>query len=138
MPSYLSSTQTGEPSRVSTSASSATGEASIDFSGRNSASSAARKLVVARKLGRVPQVAGEHARPLDVGNGPIESGSNARLQVPLTQADAQLARQDLDDRFRRLGVATLEQLAQFDRLGGRAACGCDRGERSVDLGECRR
>ena len=40
MPSYLSSTQTGVPSRLSTSASSATGEASIDLSGRKRTSSA--------------------------------------------------------------------------------------------------
>ena len=53
MPSYLSSTQTGEPSRSSTSASSATGEASIDLSGRNSASSALAERAVAGQLRRV-------------------------------------------------------------------------------------
>ena len=77
--------------------------------------------VVARQFGGVAQVAGEHARPLHVGQLAIEGRGHGRLQVSLTQSDAQLTAQHFDDRFGGCRIAALEQRAEW-LLFGLAAC----------------
>ena len=97
MPSYLSSTQTVGPSRPMISAASSAGDASMNLSGWNRASSALAERVVAGQHGRPADVAGEHPGPLHVVERPVEGLGDGRLEEPLAQADPQLAGQDLDD-----------------------------------------
>ena len=103
--------------RARTSASSATGEASIDLSGWKSASRAVRERVVARQQRGAPDVPGEHARPLDGGHVPLEGPGDGRLQVALAQADAQLAAQDGHDGPRAERVGARQQRREEGPLG---------------------
>ena len=134
MPSYLSSTQTSGPRRVRISAASSAGEASMNLSGWNSASSAEPEPVLAREHGRLADVAGEHPRPLHVVERPLERLRDRRLEQPLAQADPQLAGQDLDDVLRRQRVGPREQRAEDRALARRPRRRLDRGERVGDLG----
>ena len=97
MPSYLSSTQTSGPSRVMISAASSAGEASMNLSGWNSASDAVVEGVVAGQPGQPPDVADEHAGPLDVVERAVEGARDGRLDEALAQADPQVAAEHLDD-----------------------------------------
>ena len=116
MPSYLSSTQTGGGRRASASASSATGEASIDLRGWKSASSALARASVARQHGGAADVPAEHAGPLHGLELAPEGGRDAGLEVTLAQADAQLAGEDGRQVARRERVGS----ARGARRGWRA------------------
>ena len=107
MPSYLSSTQTGGVIRESASASSATGDASMQVRGWNSVSSAASSWSSRAMTRRPADVPGEHPGPLDVGEVAVERARDARLQVALPEADAQLAREHLDHGTGGVRVAAL-------------------------------
>ena len=94
MPSYLSSTQTGGRIRRSASASSATGEASIDLSGWKS---------VSRALASASWRASTAVRPMSPVSMPAQrtsarsrskAAATADFQVTRAQADAQLTAQD--------------------------------------------
>ena len=94
MPSYLSSTQTGgldPPQRLRL-----VGDGRGQHRGERleERQSGACQGVVARQHGGLTEVAGEHARPPHVGRVTLEGCGDGRLQVPYTQADAQLATKD--------------------------------------------
>ena len=73
------------------SAASSAGEASMNLSGWNSASSASSEPVVAGELGEPADVAGQHPGPLDVVERAVEGLGDGRLDEALAQADPQLA-----------------------------------------------
>ncbi len=137
MPSYLSSVQTGVPRRCEHLVLVRHRIGEHRFQRPEQRQLGPAELVVARQLGGVTEVAGEHARPLDFGKRPIESGGDARLQVAFTQTDSQIAGQDLGDVLGSHGIGAVEQRPQR-RLLGLAAGRGDLGERGIDLGERRR
>ena len=103
------------PRRLSTSSSSATGEASIDFSGRNraarprsSAPSRARTAVLPRSPVSMPA----HWTSAKVA---LERLGDGRLQMALAQPDAQLALRHLDHVLGGGGIAPRQQVAQDAR-----------------------
>ena len=91
------------------------------------------QLVVAGQDRGPADVAGEHAGPLDGREVALECLGDARLQVALAEADAQLAAEHLDHGPRGLRVATLQQRPRRCRLGRRATRRRDGRERVRDL-----
>jgi hypothetical protein len=137
MPSYLSSTHTGDPRRARTSSSSATGEASIDLSGRKRASSALAQTVVAGEQRSLSQVAGEHARPLHIGQRPIEGKGDRLLEVALTQTRCAGRPTGSWPPTALSADRSARASAQDLGLGRRATRGGHAGERIGHVGQCR-
>ena len=96
-----------------------------------------RQAIVAGECGQLPDVADEHARPLDVVERAVEGARDAGLDQALAQADPQVATEHLDDVLGGHRVGALEQAAQDRRLPGRAGGGLDLAERGGHLGEGR-
>ena len=79
------------------SAASSAGEASMNLSGWNSASSASPSRSSRASCGQPADVAGQHAGPLDVVERPVEGLRDGGLDQALAQPDPQLAAEHLDD-----------------------------------------
>ena len=79
----------------------------MNFSGWNSVSSASPSRSSRASAAVAPDVAGQHPRPLDVVERPVERLRDRRLEQTFAQADPQLAGQHLDDvlRGQRVGSA---------------------------------
>ena len=82
-----------------------------------------------RGLANVP---GDQVHPLDLRDRDTERLGDRRLDQPLAQADAHLARDDLDEKPRLLGIEALKKC--FERFCLRvAARGADRLQRFFDV-----
>ena len=112
MPSYLSSTQTGVPSRATTSATSAAGEASIDLSGRKSVSSASSRRSSRASSAVWPRSPVSMPAHCTAGSGRPNAAAIAGLQVALAEADAHVATHDLDEVLGDQRVAAPEERPQ--------------------------
>ena len=93
--------------------------------------------VVAGQLGEPADVAGQHPRPLDRIERPVEGLGDRRLDEALPQADPELPAEHLDDALGRRRVRAGEEVAEQPCLGGRARGRLDRRERGSHLGEGR-
>ena len=90
--------------------------------------------VLPGEYGRGPDVALQHAGPLDGRQRTVERLGDGRLEQALAKADPQLARQDLDDVLGGQRVASVEEFLEKARLRGGARGSLDRGICSGDLG----
>ena len=118
MPSYLSSTQTSgpEPGDDLRGVLGRRGEHELERMEQRQRGVA--ELVVAGEAGQPPDVADEHARPLDVVERAVEGLRDGGLDEALAQADPEVAAEHLDDVLGRQRVGPLEE-----RRAGWPTCG---------------
>ena len=78
------------------------------------------QLVVAREFGQPPDVADEHAGPLDVIERAVERLGDGRHDEPLAQPDTQVATEHLDDGLGGQRVGASQEGFEDRRLAGRS------------------
>ena len=73
--------------------------------------------ILAGQRGKLPDVAGEHAGPLNLVEGSVVGAGDGGLDEALAEADPKLAGEDLDDVLGGERVGADEQLAEDRALG---------------------